>query len=221
MEPYLPFDDPALPNAQPMRIPHPSDNPQLAPPSQVQVQASQKHPPLPPTPTLSSSSVSSVDSPPPLLTTPPPRPDSPRLHLRDGAVAARARLRQLAVWGAAASEEREDEEEVIVTRVPDRVAPSPIALSGGPLRLARRKSLFSNVSSTCSPMQPAVTPSVGVSVPLARRASRRTQSFHRYNRGASGVLGPRRSAPDEFDDLEDGLLATRVTETVVAPTRVM
>lgn len=119
---------------------------------------------------------------------PPPRPDSPRPF---GAVARASRLAQTRVWGFAAADYRQLNEEVLEEPV--------LKTSTSTFSLPRR-------DRRCSEWKP--NPS--------RSSFRRAQSFHQYSRVA-GRPQPRRSHTDDFDDLDDGLGAVRVVETPVIP----
>lgn len=188
---------------------------------------------------MCASSVSSAE-----LSTP-PRPDSPRLVLADSTAVLTARLRQLQVWGDAAEEEREDQhEQPSFTQTPqldkppkdrlaDRTRPSSYNLGSDFVPgLSRRKSLFcarpksDNPEMTRKPSLWAFASRSSMSLSptscssLPRRPSfRRRGSFHRYARISGHRTLPDRKDPSsfdsDFDDLSEGLDATKVTETPI------
>lgn len=173
-------------------------------------------------PDLYASSVSSADSPPPTL---PPRPDSPRPNRNDAFAASRARLNQLAVWSDAAVDEREEDDNSMpslirrdrIDQSKDRVVPKE--------GIIRRKSLFCGRGRVGFDRGSIVgfdfggwrtnTSNKNNNAPMERRMSiRRGKSFHRYAR-IGGKFGGDRKINDEFDDLTEGLQATKVTETQI------
>lgn len=196
---------------------------------------------------LCSSSVSSGDYSPP-----PPRPDSPRLFLADSSAVARARLGQLAVWGDAAEDEREEDTasspvsdlpplpNPSLHRMADRVRPSSysIGYDMGP-GLSRRKSLFCGrpISSGSRELgrRPSMwgggrdrmdrasspLPASSCGAEMRRPSFRRRGSFHRYSRISGNDSFEKRKPPMRqpaysdcaFDDLVDGLDATKVSES--------
>lgn len=137
----------------------------------------------------------------------PPRPDSPRLLSADPSAIAHARLRQLAVWGAAAEDHRDAQHAEIDSfpstlcaapfpdRVPDTSLPRRSSLFSGSAgvtsrRLSRAPSLWMrnrNSSTTtctgfntCSSASATAPPPCGLS--RARGSFLRRSSFHRYTR---------------------------------------
>lgn len=148
------------------------------------------------------SSISSAEISPSL----PPRPDSPRLPLGDAHAASRARISQLTVWSDAALDEREDDDIVPAFAKTDRPVDRAVPRDGP----TRRKSFFCGSTSRYGYQNwRAMGRNPGA---MERRTSfRRGKSFHRYARIEGSI---ERGLP-EFDDLVEGLNATKVTETQI------
>lgn len=173
------------------------------------------------------SSVSSTD------TTPtPPRPDSPRLNFSDSTAVRRARLNQLQVWSHIAEDVHNDDDPIDdpvpitdllpSTRLADRTRSSSYSIHAQGPAFTRRKSLFVPRPKTTLNMAPTNvwnrSNSRNANTSLTRL--KRSSSFHRYAR-VSGFEKPKRwnieVFGDDFDDLDEGLDATKVTETPIQP----
>ena len=149
---------------------------------------------------VSSSSLSPTNSLPPPFSI--PRPDSPRLQLSDIQSVARARISQLAVWGDAAEEEREEEDTILTEeiqptdasdRMGDRLADRKRQSSYGYRHqsvFCARRSSSTNLGVTRKPslwdLSRPDRPALITTQPSPFRRSsfsmRRGKSFHRFSR---------------------------------------
>lgn len=194
------------------------------------------------------SSVSSADL------SPPPRPDSPRLLPADSSAIAHARLRQLAVWGAAAEDHRDEQHADIdvlpptlcALPLPDRAPDAsfirrtslfvgsatvpPRRMSRAPSLWLRNRNTSSTTTTTFTSYSSSAAPTLPCGVSRSRGSFLRRSSFHRYARvtehsqsspSANATTTSRPQKEDlhsDFDDLVDGLHATKVTETTLTGT---